>query len=109
MNSLVLATAFHIIVLAIGILTTAVDHTIMIYRDITSMGRVPTDIYKEPLKSIVTFILPVGILMTFPAKAMMGLLSFWGIIISISISVVVFYLSLTLWRYALTKYSSASS
>lgn len=108
-NSLVLTTAFHILVLAIGILTTTVDHTVMIYRDVTSMGRIPVDIYKEPLRSFLTFIIPVGIVMTFPAKSIMGLLSFQGITISFVVAGIVFYLSLRIWRYALTKYSSASS
>ncbi len=108
-NSLIITTAFHIITLAIGILTTTVDHTIMIYRDITSMGRIPLDIYKEPLRGLLTFIIPVGVIMTFPAKAIMGLLSIQGIIICFLTSAVFIYFSLRLWRYALTKYTSASS
>lgn len=108
-NSLVLVTAFHILVLAVGILTTTVDHTIMIYRDISSMGRVPVDIYKEPLRSLLTFVVPVGIMVTFPAKSIMGLLSFSGATISLVVGMLFFCLSLKIWRYALTKYSSASS
>lgn len=108
-NSFVLTTALHIIVLAVGILTTTVDHTIMIYRDLTSMGRIPIDIYKEPLRSLLTFIIPVGVIMTFPAKALMGLLSIWGVVISLLIAGVFLYGSLRLWRFALTKYTSASS
>ncbi len=75
----------------------------------TSMGRIPIDIYKEPLRGLLTFIIPVGIVMTFPAKSIMGLLSIQGITISFFVGVTVFYLSLRTWRYALTKYSSASS
>lgn len=108
-NSLVLTTAFHIVVAAIGILTTTVDHTIMIYRDVTSTGRIPVDIYREPIRGLLTFILPVGIIMTFPAKALMGLLSFQGISISLIIGISIFWESLRFWQYALTKYSSASS
>ncbi len=109
LNAFILVTSFHIFVLAVGILTTTVDHTIMIYRDISSMGRVPVDIYREPLRSLLTFVLPVGITMTFPAKAMMGLLSFYGVIFSLLLGIVFFYLSLKFWHYALTKYTSASS
>lgn len=108
-NSLVLTTAFHIIVAAIGILTTTVDHTIMIYRDITSTGRIPVDIYREPVRGLLTFIIPVGIIMTFPVKALMGLLSFQGILISFLLGIFIFWASVRFWKYALTKYSSASS
>ncbi|EKD32162.1 MAG: hypothetical protein ACD_77C00163G0001, partial [uncultured bacterium] len=54
-NSLMIAVSFHIVVLALGILTTEIDHAIMIYRDITGMGKFPIDIYGEPLRSFVTF------------------------------------------------------
>lgn len=108
-NSLILTTAFHIVVVAIGILTTTVDHTIMIYRDVTSTGRIPVDIYREPVRGLLTFIIPVGVIMTFPAKALMGLLSFQGILISFLFGIFIFWGSLRFWKYALTKYSSASS
>ncbi len=108
-NSLILTTAFHIVVVALGILTTTVDHAVMIYRDITSTGRIPIDIYREPVRGLLTFIIPVGIIMTFPAKAFMGLLSLQGVILSFIFAGIIFWGSLRLWNYALTKYSSASS
>lgn len=109
LNSLILTASFHIVVLAIGILTTSVDHTILIYRDITSTGRIPVDVYREPVRGFLTFILPVAIIMTVPAKAFFGILPIDLIIVSLIFAVFVFFGSLRLWRYALTKYSSASS
>lgn len=108
-NAFLIALAFHIFVLAIGVLTTEVDNTIMLYRDLTQMGRVPVDIYREPLRSLLTFIIPVGIMMTFPAKVLMGLLSTSGIIISLLIGMAMFFLSTRFWQYSLKHYSSASS
>lgn len=105
----IIATSFHIGVLALGVITTEIDHAIMIYRDITQMGRVPVDIYNELLRGIITFIVPVGIMMTWPAKALMGLLAVRGIVIAILFAIMFFWLSLQLWRYSLTRYSSASS
>ncbi|MBI5448894.1 ABC-2 family transporter protein [Candidatus Gottesmanbacteria bacterium] len=108
-NGLVIAAAFHILVLAFAIMTTEVDHAVMIYRDLTSMGRVPVDIYRDPLRSIITFILPVGIMMTFPAKGFLGMLSPWLILLSLLFGAVFFIICLRLWRFALTQYASASS
>ncbi len=108
-NSLMIAMSFHIYVLALGILTTEIDHAIMIYRDVTSMGRFPIDIYSEPLRSFITFVLPVGILMSLPAKAMLGVVNFGTVILSVIISLIFFSLSIILWRYSLKKYTSASS
>lgn len=108
-NALFIAAAFHIAVLALGVLTTEVDNAIMLYRDITQMGRFPVDIYKQPLQSILTFAIPVGIMMTIPAKVFMGIFSPSVVIISFCIGIVVFLWSLWLWHFALQRYASASS
>lgn len=108
-NGLVIATAFHIAVLAFGIITLEVDHMIMIYRDLTSFGRFPVDIYKQPLQGILTYLIPVGIMITFPAKALMGLMSGEGILFSFIVGTVAMIIALRFWHFALTKYTSASS
>jgi len=108
-NSLVLATAFHIAVLSLGIITLEIDHTIMIYRDLTNLGRFPVDIYKEPLKGILTYLVPVGIMITLPAKAFIGLVSFKGILVSFALGILAISIALRFWDFALTKYTSASS
>ncbi len=108
-NGLIISTGFHILVLALGILATEVDHAIMIFRDVVSMGRIPMDVYHEPLRTTMTFVIPVGVMMTFPAKALMGLLSPWMVIFSIALGLLFFVLCLKAWHYALFQYSSASS
>ena len=101
--------SFHILVLSLGILTTEVNNAILVYRDLAGMGRVPIDIYMEPIRGFITFIIPVGIMMTFPAKALMGLLSWQLILYAFFFSVTFLYFSLRVWRFALKNYSSASS
>lgn len=108
-NSLIITTGFHILVLAMGIISTEVDHTIMIYRDITRMGSFPIDIYSEPIRSIITFVIPVGIMMSFPVKALFGLLTPVFIIGSFVFGMVFFAVSLWCWNGALARYQSASS
>lgn len=108
-NALFIAVSFHIGVLALAIVTTEIDHAIMIYRDFTGMGKIPIDIYKEPLRSFITFVIPVGVMMTYPAKALFGLLSFWGIFSAYALSITLFIISISLWNYALRRYTSASS
>lgn len=107
--SFLIALAFHIFALGVGVLTTEIDHLIWIYRDLSGMARVPVDIYREPLRTFLTFVVPVGIMMTFPAKALMGLLSWQWVVFSFLISGVFLWASLRFWKYALTQYSSASS
>ncbi len=108
-NGMFISTAFHIFVLALGILTTEIDHVIMIYRDISEMVRFPLDIYREPLRGLITFVIPVGIMMSFPPKALFGSLSVPLILIAFVIGILFLILSYRLWRFALSKYTSASS
>ncbi len=109
LNGFLIALAFHIITLAVGVLTTEVDNTIMLYRDLTQMGRIPTDIYRKPLNWILTFVIPVAVMITIPAKAMMGLLTWPWIIMSFLIGFAFLALSLKFWQYALKNYTSIST
>ena len=108
-NSLIIATSFHIAVLSFGIVTLEIDHSIMIFRDILNLGRFPIDIYKEPLRGILTFLIPIGIMISLPAKALMGLVNPPVVFGSFALGVVLLFLSLKFWNYALKFYTSASS
>ncbi len=108
-NGLMISAAFHILVISLGVITTSVDHLVMIYRDMTSMMRIPVDLYVEPIRFLLTFILPLGIMLTFPPKALNGLLSPTLIFVSILLSIIAVFLSLRFWNYSLRQYQSASS
>ncbi len=108
-NALAIAAAFHIFVLGIGVITLSVDHLIMIYRDVTSLVRIPADLYIEPLRTLITFVIPVGIMFSFPAKVLFGLLSWQLILVSLVFGIVGLILSIKFWNYSLKHYQSASS
>ena len=109
LNGFVIATAFHIIILSFAIITTEIDHAVMIYRDLTSLGRLPVDIYKQPINGFLTYFIPVGVMMTLPVKAIIGLATPTGIFWAFVIGAVAILVSLKFWNFALRKYSSASS
>lgn len=108
-NGFLIATAFHIAVISLGIITLEIDHSIMIYRDLTNLGRLPVDIYRQPLRGLITFLIPVGIMFTIPAKSLIGIAPGSIILISLVLGVGFIFLSLRFWNYALRFYSSASS
>lgn len=109
MNALVIATGFHILVLALGITSTEVDHTIMIYRDISRLGLFPVDIYAQPIRFIVTFIVPIGVMVSVPVEGLLGLLTFDALITTSIVTVMFTIGSLIAWKMALARYCSASS
>jgi len=105
-NSLFITLSFHIAVLALGILSTEVDHTIMIYRDMTKMGTFPVDIYTQPIRFLFTYIVPIGIMLTLPVKSLFGLLSWQSYLVSVSFALGSILISMMFWNYALKKYQS---
>lgn len=109
LNAFLIAISLHIFVLGLGVLTTQIDNAVLLYRDLTQMVRIPVDIYKQPFRSLLTFVIPVGIMITFPVKALIGMLSIDLIIISFLTGGAIFFLSLKFWQFSLRYYSSASS
>lgn len=109
LNGFLISLGFHIFVLGTGILSTAIDNTVMLYRDLTQMGRLPIEVYQEPLRGLITFVIPVGIMMTYPGKALLGLLSVQGVIIALAFGVGLLFVSMRFWAYALRHYTSASN
>ncbi|PIY68557.1 hypothetical protein COY90_05355 [Candidatus Roizmanbacteria bacterium CG_4_10_14_0_8_um_filter_39_9] len=105
-NSLLFASAFHICVLSMGLIFTEVDHAIMIYRDVTGLARMPMDIYKEPVRSFFTFVIPVGLMMSIPVKAFMNILVWPVIFYAFFSSWVLLWGSIVFWKRALKKYQS---
>jgi len=108
MNGLLIATALHIFVLCIGILTQEVDNAIWLYRDFSQMGRFPVDIYREPLRWVVTFVVPVGIMMSVPAKVLIGEMNSL-VLLAFGVGIASFLLALWAWNRAIKSYTSASS
>lgn len=108
-NSLLIYASFHILVISVSVITLQVDHLIEVFRDLSSMGRFPVGIYKEPLRALLTFIVPIGLMYTFPANAINGLLTPMVYIGTLFVGIIFFAVSVKFWKFALKKYTSASS
>lgn len=106
--SFTLLTCVHIFIAAVGIITTEVDHTIMIFRDISLVARFPISLYPSFVRLIFTFIIPIAIIFTLPASILAGhelnLLS-----AGTMICIIALFATRSFWQYAISKYSSASN
>ena len=108
-NALIIAFAVHIFILGLGIITADIDNSVMLYRDVTRMGQIPVDVYKAPVSFLITFVLPVGIMITFPVKALLGILDWQYFLIAVIFSTGSLIASLKFWQFSLRQYQSASS
>jgi ABC-2 type transport system permease protein len=103
------AFAIHTVIVAIGVRYLEVDNLIMFFRDIEKMGTYPIDIYDRYVGGVLTYVIPIAIIATVPAKIVFGELSPWYLLVFAALAAVEVRLALWLWNRALTSYTSASS
>ena len=109
LNGLLIAFAIHIAVASLAVLTQELENTIWIYRDLMTLGRFPSDIYDSPMRAVLTFVVPVAVMVSFPAKAFLGRLSAAWMIHAFFMAMTSLALSLWFWRFATRRYTSVSS
>jgi ABC-2 type transport system permease protein len=108
-NGMIIALAFHIAVASLAVLTQELENTIWIYRDVMTLGRFPVDIYNPNLQLVLRFVIPVAVMVSFPAKAFLGQLSWVWILQAVGMAGIMLSLSLWFWGYATRRYTSVSS
>jgi ABC-2 type transport system permease protein len=72
-------------------------------------GRYPVDIYRQPLRFILTFVLPYAFIASFPASDLTGRSGPLLPLIGLATALIAFTLTLLVWKAGLRHYTSASS
>lgn len=106
---LVVVVALHIIAAGVTVITSESEAIVWFYRESLNAVRLPSDIYPQTLQAIFTYIVPIIVIVVFPAKALLGLLSSTAMITALLIALVFLTASIIIWNRALKSYSSASS
>jgi ABC-2 type transport system permease protein len=109
LNGLLIAFAVHIVVASLTVWTQELENTIWIYRDLMTLGRFPSDIYAKPMQRLLTFVVPIAVMVSFPPKAFLGRLSLDWFVAAFLISVGSVTFSLCFWSFANRRYTSVSS
>lgn len=109
LNALLIAFSIHVAIIALSIITQEISSQIWVYRDLMTMGRFPVDIYSANIQFVLTFIIPIAVMISFPAKVLIGVLSGQWVIVSFIIGAAFLFASLKFWQYALKNYTSVST
>ncbi len=72
-------------------------------------GRFPISVYSGLLRALLTFVIPVAFITTFPAAALMGLLAPTELLLGVVLALTLLAFTKWLWRFAVRSYASASS
>ncbi len=80
-----------------------------IFDGLFQMARYPNGLYPGWLRLVLTWIVPVGVMTTFPAQALTGSISLPQILFSLLLAAALLALSSIAFRVGLRRYASASS
>ncbi|MBI3289481.1 MAG: ABC-2 family transporter protein [Elusimicrobia bacterium] len=108
-NGVALIYAIHVFVAALAVRTQELESAIWIYRDVMFMGRFPVDVYAPAVRWALTVGVPIAVMTTFPAKAMLGRLSPAWIAYALGMTAVALPTSYLFWRDSVARYTSSSS
>ena len=86
-----------------------IDNFTEIFNTFYEAGRFPISVYRGTLRFVLTFIVPIAFLTTFPAASLLGTLAPAYVLGALGMAAALFYISARFWRYAIRFYSSASS
>jgi ABC-2 type transport system permease protein len=79
------------------------------YDALWQFGRYPVTIYQQPLRFLLTYILPFAFIATFPTNALLGRADPLLPILGLVISALAFMLVQLVWHAGLRRYTSATS
>ena len=79
------------------------------YSALWQFGRYPVEIYRQPLRFFLTYVLPFAFLATFPTSALTGRTSLLLPILGIAVGCVAVVIVQLVWKVGLRRYTSATS
>lgn len=97
---MVLCTAFWFV---------RIDNLSFLFTSIFDAARWPITVFRGWVRFMLTFIIPIAVMTSYPALAVLGRLDFVSGLIAIGVALFFLILSRGVWRWALTHYASASS
>ncbi|WP_224247326.1 ABC transporter permease [Hyalangium gracile] len=114
--SLVLLVTSTLLLYSMWILTVSaaffvvkVDNLTYFFQSIFDAARWPSAVFKGPLAFVFTFIIPLALMTTFPAEAMLGRLSLRALVTAVVGSLAFAFISRRVWLRSIGHYTSASS
>jgi ABC-2 type transport system permease protein len=116
LTSLLLFAVACAILYALWILTVSatfyvvrIDNLTYLFTSIFDAGRWPSSIFRGFLRVVFTFVIPLALMTTYPAQALLGTLAPGALVGSVVAAVVFGLISRRVWLRAIARYTSASS
>jgi ABC-2 type transport system permease protein len=101
--------SFQFMLMTLGIWLVRVDNLWVLGETVYYIARFPIDIYRAPIRTLLTYYIPIAFIAAQPTLVLLGRRPATDIFVSLSWTVAFFVFSRLFWKFALSKYSSASS
>lgn len=85
------------------------DNLAYLLGSIFDAARWPIDVFRGAWRIVFTFIIPLAVMTTYPARALLGTLDARTSLLAMAGAAAAFFFSRAMWKTALRRYTSASS
>ena len=85
------------------------DNLAYLFNSVFDFARWPVSVFRGALRVVFTFVIPLGIMTTYPAEALLGTLSLQTALLSVVGAIGFAVASRAVWTRAIGRYTSASS
>lgn len=107
--ALVLLYSLNLILQTLTIWLVNMDRADALVMGLMESGRFPVHFYRGWLRGVLTVIIPVAFMTTFPAQMLLGELDWPWIVAGVAAAAALFVISSRFWAFALRSYTGASS
>lgn len=101
--------SFRLALMTLGVWFTRVDNLWVLEESAMQVARNPVDIFARPVRSFLTYAVPLALFSTIPARQLTGQGSPGNLALAVGWAVLALLLSRRFWLTAMRSYSSASS
>jgi ABC-2 type transport system permease protein len=108
-TSVLLLYSLWILTVSAAFYVVKIDNLTYLFSSIFDAARWPSSVFPFALKIIFTFVLPLALMTTYPARAMLGELHVWDVVLPPVVASVFALVARAIWKRSIARYTSASS
>ncbi|MGZ6124869.1 MAG: ABC transporter permease [Myxococcales bacterium] len=98
-----------IVVVSIAFVAVRVDNLLYLFQSIFDVARWPNSVFRGVLGILFTFVLPLALMTTYPALALLGKLTAQTAVAAVGGTLVFAWVARRIWMASIRRYTSASS
>jgi len=106
---LVILYSFWLVMISLVFWFVRIENITQIFWSLFEAGRYPLDIYPGWLRAVIGYLVPVGVVVTFPASGFVSGLRGPGLLAFASAAAFALFVASRFWRLGVASYTSASS